>query len=281
MFGSILDDIKYQIRQGDKWWAVIIICTAIFLLDTTIGIIYLIAPSTILPSTILKDYFSLPLQFSNAIYKPWSIITYGFLHANFFHLFFNMLMLFWFGQIYTLYMGYRHSYRVLLGGVVFGGIAALLVYTFVPYFSRQTAYLVGASAAVEAVVFAATALNPEHEMRLLLFGRVKLKYIAFATLILNYIGIAGSNAGGVIAHLGGALWGYFYIIQLRSGIDVFASLKNIFIPKPKMVVTHSSQQPIENKDETQLNIILDKISTSGYDSLTKTEKTFLEEYAKK
>lgn len=281
MFGSIIEDIKDQLKRGDKWWTIIIICTAIFLLDTTIGIIALIAPSNILPSTILKDYFALPLNFSTAIYKPWTIVTYGFLHANFFHLFFNMLMLFWFGQIYSLYMGYKHSYRVLLGGVVFGGLTALLVYTYIPYFARQASYLVGASAAVEAVVIAATALNPEHEMRLLLFGRVKIKYIAFVTLILNFVGIAGTNAGGVIAHLGGALWGYLYIIYLRSGLDVFAMLKNTFSSKPKMIISHNSQRPSENKDEAQLNIILDKISTSGYDSLTKNEKTFLEKYAKK
>jgi hypothetical protein len=118
-------------------------------------------------------------------------------------------------------------------------------------------------------------------MRLLLFGRVKIKYIAFVTLILNFVGIAGTNAGGVIAHLGGALWGYLYIIYLRSGLDVFAMLKNTFSSKPKMIISHNSQRPSENKDEAQLNIILDKISTSGYDSLTKNEKTFLEKYAKK
>jgi hypothetical protein len=149
--------------------------------------------------------------------------------------------------------------------------------------------LVGASGGVEAIVFAVTAINPEHEINLLLFGRVKLKYIALFSLLLNYLGIAGGNSAGVIAHLGGAVFGYFYMRQIQEGRDLLAfsaAFKKLFQRKPKMKVVRVNMQerkreePHAPTDKTQerLDAILDKIGQSGYDSLSKEEKDFLFQY---
>lgn len=286
MFGSVEDDIRNKIEQRDTLWIFIFLCVAFYIVAQTIHLFSLAFDSLNLYS-LFNSYLALPLNTSFFL-KPWTIVTYLFLHASFFHVFMNMLMLYWFGSIYQLYIGNKYFTKVFLGGGVSGGLFSLLAYIFIPFLSKYPTVLVGASAGVEAIIFAATALNPEHEIRLLIFGRVKLKYIAFFSLLLNYLSIAGSNSGGVIAHLGGAFFGYLYMTQIQKGRDLFSFtnyISGFFNPSRKMKVTYrnTSQNTVQilKTDDTQekVDAILDKISKSGYDSLSKQEKDFLFKYS--
>jgi membrane associated rhomboid family serine protease len=288
MFDSVVEDLKYKFMQRDSLWIIIILCLSIFVIDQTfhlIGLIFSIESFSVL----LKKYFALPLSIEFA-YKPWTLFSYIFLHAGLFHVGVNMLMLFWFGMIYQLYLGNKYFTKVFIGGGIAGGLLALIAYLSLPFLQKSSSLLVGASAGVEAIVFASTAINPEHEVRLLLFGRVKLKYIAFFSLLLNYLSIAGSNSGGVIAHLGGALFGYLYMKQLQSGTDIFSFLNfwsKIKNPSKKIKVSYRNDTQTlftpQKSDTSQekLDAILDKISQSGYDSLSKEEKEFLFHYSNK
>lgn len=289
MISSIWYDVKSKLKDGNPLWWLIIICLVVFFIDKTAGLIGLASGNAAI-SNFLKNSFGLPLYFSAFTYQPWTLVTYTFLHADLFHILINLYMLYWFGEIYGLYLGQKYLFKIMLGGTVVGGLVALLAYSFAPFLHNPLAVLVGASAAVEAVIFAATALNPEHEVRLFIFGRVQLKYIALFSLILNFVSIAGTNAGGVLAHLGGALWGYIFIKQIQNGVDllgVLDKIANLFKPKSKLKVSYKAeaapnfQAPAQSNTSKQLDDILDKINVSGYDSLTKTEKQFLFEYSNK
>jgi membrane associated rhomboid family serine protease len=288
MFDSVVQDLKYKFMQRDSLWIIIILCLSIFVIDQTFHLIDLIFSIESF-SVLLKKYFALPLSIEFA-YKPWTLFSYIFLHAGLFHVGVNMLMLFWFGMIYQLYLGNKYFTRVFIGGGIAGGLLALIAYLSLPFLQKSSSLLVGASAGVEAIVFASSAINPEHEVRLLLFGRVKLKYIALFSLLLNYLSIAGSNSGGVIAHLGGALFGYLYMKQLQRWTDIFSFLNfwsKIKNPSKKIKVSYRNDtEPLftPQKSDTnheKLDAILDKISQSGYDSLSKEEKDFLFHYSNK
>lgn len=290
MVGTFVEDIKDKFREGDFVWSIIVVCGVVFVLQHTISLIGLSIDNATL-TDIATPFFALPLSLTGFIHKPWTAFTNIFFHRGLGHIFSNLLMLFWFGQIYQLYLNNKYGWKIFIGGGVFGGLLALLAYQVVPFLKAgaDLSNLVGASGGIEAIVFAVTAINPEHEINLLLIGRVKLKYIALFSLLLNYLGIAGGNSAGVIAHLGGAAFGYFYMRQIQEGRDVLAFLaafKKLFQRKPKMKVVRVNMQerkreePHAPTDKTQerLDAILDKIGQSGYDSLSKEEKDFLFQY---
>lgn len=288
--GTFVEDIKDKFREGDFVWSIIVVCGVVFVLQHTVGLIGLSIDNAVL-TDITTPFFALSLSLSGFIHKPWTVFTNIFFHRGLGHIFSNLLMLFWFGQIYQLYLNNKYGWKIFIGGGVFGGLLALLAYQVIPFLKdvADLSNLVGASGGIEAIVFAVTAINPEHEINLLLIGRVKLKYIALFSLLLNYLGIAGGNSAGVIAHLGGAAFGYFYMRQIQEGRDLLAFthlFKSLFQRKTKMKVTHSNTQPKTNvtphvptdKTQERLDAILDKIGQSGYDSLSKEEKDFLFQY---
>lgn len=245
----------------------------------------------------INSYLAVPANIAQALQKPWTAITYMFLHNDFFHILFNMLWLYWFGNIFVQYL----SQRQLLGTYIFGGLAGALLYilafnTF-PVFeiARESAIALGASASVLAVVVAIAFYVPEYTIHLLLFGPVKIKYIAIFTIVIDVLMISSSNSGGHIAHLGGALWGFLWI-KMIPNLDptrIFEPLMKIFNPKSyrrtrkKFKVHHNrpltDEEFNKNKAEKQKRIdaILDKISRSGYDSLSKEEKELLFSNSKK
>jgi membrane associated rhomboid family serine protease len=233
---------------------------------------------------------------STFIIKPWTFITYFFTHYDFFHILSNMLGIYWFGLIFQDFVGSKKLISIYFLGGLFGGLAYLLAYNLIPYFSHNQALMVGASGGVFAVVVGAATLTPDTELNLLLFGRVKIKYLAVVYVFLSLLGTAGMNAGGSIAHLGGALMGYLYVIQLRRGTDLGKPIhqisdffKNLVSPKPKMKVTYRRDKAyvgksatgqkraenISNPDQEIIDAILDKISAQGYDKLTPEEKQLL------
>jgi energy-converting hydrogenase Eha subunit C len=213
-----------------------------------------------------------------------------FFHEEFLHILFNLLWLYWFGQLFLMFLSQRQLVGVYILGGISGAILFILAYNVVPIFTLESAGAIalGASASVLAIVIAVSTLRPNHTIYLLFLGPVKLKYLALVTILIDIISIPVSNAGGHIAHLGGALFGFLYIKALAKGWDLtypfswFEGLGKIsFKKKSKLKVDHRSANPDYDynyrKTQKQENIdkILDKISKSGYDSLTKEEKETL------
>lgn len=236
----------------------------------------------------LSDYLiiwlSLPADLSTLAYQPWTLGTYMFTHQGFFHLLFNMLWLYWLGMIFLDFLNKRQFIFVYLTGGLLGGILYLLAYNVIPAFlpNSSNSVLLGASASVSAIVFASATLLPDYSIRMLFFGNVKLKYLALVFIVLDVLAIAGLNAGGSIAHIGGALFGYLFIRQLQNGRDWSLIFRKNKKKKRRLRVVRNPDPKLSSFEEQELvpnqevvDLILDKISQSGYDSLSKTEKETL------
>ena len=236
----------------------------------------------------IDSFLAFPSNWRNFIFQPWSIITYNLVHAGIFHIFFNMLILYWFGKMLIDLMGDKRLLPILFTGGVFGAGLYMLAYNFFPLFNQAVlaSDLRGASAGVFAVVFAMITMSPDRKIQLFFVGAVQLKVIGLLLLGMNLIDTVSSNAGGAFAHLGGALFGYLYVKQLRVGRDLgqwYNYIWSIFVRstnRSKMKVVYKQTKTTTAKktytyDENKVNQILDKISKSGYSSLTDAEKDYL------
>jgi len=290
--GSIIGDIKYQFRYGNMVVKLIFVNLAVF---AFFGLFYLFsffAQSDSLYQLVLKE-FEAPASLHQLLRQPWSVFTYMFLHVAPLHVIFNMLWLYWFGDIFVLYLSDKKVLPLYIIGGLGGVIIYLLAYNLLPVFKADIpfAYLLGASASIMAIVFAAATLNPDHEISLILIGAVKIKYVAVFSLLLDIITIPYSNAGGYLAHVGGALTGYLFITGLRSGFDISAipgKFTGLFKRKPAVKVSYkntggnmTSSTTRSKGEQEKVDEILDKISRSGYDSLSKEERDILFNYSKK
>jgi membrane associated rhomboid family serine protease len=248
----------------------------------------------------IHQQFAIPARFGTFISHPWTLITYAFAHAGFYHILFNMFALYWFGRLFVEYLGSDKLIAVYFLGALFGAILYLLAFNTIPYFTDQSSTLsismVGASAAVDAIIVAAATLLPEYTFFLLLIGPVKIKYIAAVAVFLSFLGTVGGNAGGNIAHLGGAMIGFIYIKQLQAGVNwggwittLLDSFKGLFAAQPKVKVTYRKTEPkihqptskASKASQDEIDNILDKISDHGYESLSKEEKEKLFNASKK
>src|SRR5688572_24707877 len=213
-----------------------------------------------------------------------------FYHENLFHILFNMLWLFWMGKIFTEYLGNKKLFSTYILGGICGAILYIIAYNFFPLFSHSVnfSFALGASAGVLAITIATATLLPDYKIGILFLGPVALKYIALISVFLDLISVSGSNAGGHIAHLGGAIFGFIYIRQLKKGRDlakgfnrVIDKLASLLSRRSRMKVhygrTKHDEDFVSDKKAKQekTDEILDKISKSGYGSLTKEEKEFL------
>lgn len=238
--------------------------------------------------------FEMPSDFTRFISTPWSIITYMFMHQEIMHVLWNMLALYVFGKIFLSYYSTRHFIGVYLLGGIMGGLFFLLAYNVFPYFEESVlySYLIGASASVLAVVMAVAIRSPQHRVNMLFFGPVKLITIALATVILSMLLVTSDNAGGNIAHLGGAFAGWLFAYMLNKGyeitkpinvvVDFFTNLPKrrfSFSRKPKIRFEkggkRSSDYEYNAKKRAQaddIDTILDKVKHSGYSSLSEDEK---------
>ena len=244
-------------------------------------------------TTALYDWFVLPKNLFEVIVKPWSVFTYSFLHLGFLHLVFNMVTLYYVSKLFLTRFSTKLFLNTYLLGALIGGLLFLISYNLFPVFSNQFTYLVGASASVTAIlIFVCTSL-PQMEVTIFTF-RIKLWQIGVFFVLLDLIQIPNGNSGGHIAHLGGALFGYIYASQLKKGNDIakgFEQLMNTimswfsFKKKSSLKTVHktrsekrASGKTIHQKkriQQEQIDAILDKISKSGYESLSKEEKAFL------
>jgi len=292
-----IEDIKKQYKNGSALIKLIFVNVAVFLAVYIIGnVLYLF---NIGSSDVLFRYLSLPASFSEIIGQPWSFVTYMFLHKGLWHMTMNMLVLYFGSQIFGQFLNQKKLVLVYILGGLAGGLLYVLSFNLFPVFSEvmPSSMALGASASVMAILVAAATYVPNFVVRLMFIGEVKLKYIAMGYLVLDIISIQGNNSGGHIAHLGGALFGFMYIQQLKKGNDFTLGfsrfldyLKALFQPRKNMKVVYKKQgktktnQDYNNQkvnNQKRVDIILDKISKSGYDSLSKDEKAILFDASKK
>lgn len=239
------------------------------------------------------DWFSLSSNPADLLWKPWSIIGYAFLHGDFFHLFFNMIMLFFAGRLFLTFFTQKQLLGVYILSSVIAGVVYILGYAFLPLLAGRATFMVGASAAIMAILIATAAYAPYYNVRLMLIGNVKLWHIAILFIVLDLINVSVENSGGHLAHLAGAAFGFTYVKVLQNGTDLSKAVSvpidffsNLFKTRKQQPFTKVYRNNIPSAPKAagmrpksitqkQIDDILDKIGRSGYDSLTKEEKEFL------
>lgn len=229
----------------------------------------------------LLNYLMLPANIDHLLHKPWTIITYMFTHESFIHILFNMLWFYWFGKIFIEFLTSKQLLSTYIMGGIVGGLFYIFAFNIFPVFEMlaDSSYALGASAAVIAVVVAISFYVPDYKVNLLFFGLVKVKYIAIATIIIDFLSIASENSGGHIAHLGGALYGIGYAWLLRKPKIKINFRKTVKKDTRRMTDYEYNYQ--KKKEQEEIDRILDKIARQGYDSLTKKEKETLFKAGKK
>jgi membrane associated rhomboid family serine protease len=299
MYSSFWDNLKNAFnRRDNSLYKLIAINLIAFFVLLIARVVLTLSGFGALYKEGLK-WIMMPASLSTLAKQPWSIFTYFFLHEGLFHILFNLLFLYYFGLLVHQYLGSRKLTNLYLLGGVFGAGFYLLMYNIAPYFSGavDTSFMLGASAGVFAVVVGAATLAPQTTFVLFLLGPVKIVYIAAFYVLLSFANSIGENAGGEIAHLGGAMLGFGYIFLLRKGWDLGIPIQKVGLffenlgarraPKVSYRRTSSTKStgtnPVNKEALTQEEVdkILDKIADKGYDGLTKEEKRKLFDYSKK
>ena len=290
---SILNNLKHEFKQGTVLNKLIYINVGVFLLFSILGVFSFMFQFDLSP---ILNRLYLPAENSKLLIQPWAFITYMFLHNGFLHLLFNMVWLHFAGKIFLQYLSPKQLLSTYILGGISGGLLFIIAYNYIPALAiyTQNAQALGASAAVLAIVVAIATYTPNYSVRFPFIGIVKLKHIAIFSVALDVLSIPKGNAGGHIAHLGGALFGYLYIKQLQKGNDYsigvttwLNSLSNLFKPKSKLKTVHkrpkTDKQFNTEKSAQQkaVDLVLEKISKSGYESLSKEEKATLFSASKK
>ena len=275
-----------QFNQFSIVLKIIVLNTLIFLIVYLGSFFFKLSPANFV------SWFVLPTSFLEFIYQPWSFLTYAFLHAGFWHLFWNMYLLYWFGLYVLNLFTPKRFLTIYLLGAISGGFFYVLAFNLFPVFNEVNSSLMGASAAVLAIVIFIATYTPNAMVRIFTF-RIKLWQIGLTMVLLDLFQLPSSgNAGGLIAHMGGAAFGYFYASQLKKGNDIgiwfenlMDSILNLFksrkqkhfrkVHRTKQSVRKKTKPSPTNEHQIKIDRILDKIGKSGYDSLTKAEKDFL------
>ena len=290
---SIIEDIKKNFSSGNSLTKLIYINVGIFLL---VQLLYVFSFLFSLPFLTITDYLSLPANTSILAKKPWSIITYMFLHKGFMHLLFNMLWLYFGGKIFLSFFDNKKLTSTYVLGGISGAMLFIISFNLFPAFENAlpNAMALGASASVLAIIMAISTKSPNYIIRLFLIGNVKLKHIAVFSIALDILSIPQGNAGGHIAHLGGAFFGYLYVKQLNGGNDMASGfnkimdyLTSMLRSTPKLKKAYSRKKSDQDfrkekmQEQAKIDKILDKIAKSGYEGLTKQEKDILFKASKK
>ena len=294
----MLDFFKRPFKNGNSLMQLIYINVCVFLLVHISAIVLKLFNLEVLGW--VDNYMQLPSSWAGFLHKSWTLITYMFLHQRFWHIFFNMLVLFWFGQIFLQNFSKKQLIGLYLLGGIAGGLFYILCYSTLPFFADKAAILCGASAAVTAIIIAAAFAVPNMPLRLLFIGEIKLKYIAIGSVLLSVFGVAGDNAGGEIAHLGGALMGWLWYVLLKKNVDLARPFDKIITfvvdifdfdkrkerkKKPKVKFHYVKSDAEYNQERARNNAemdkILDKIRLDGYASLTEKEKKRLFDISEK
>ena len=280
---NLNQDIKEKLSRLNVFEKIIVANVLVFVLS-------FIANTLIQNGATLK-WLSLSKDISDLLSKPWTVLSYGFTHDSFIHLFFNMIVLYFFGRSFSNLFKQDLSLKVYVLGILSGGFAFVLVYNLFPSGILKTVGpLVGASAGVRAVIIFLCAYLPNKEVRFFTF-QFPLKYIGIALVVFDIPGLFSQNSGGSVAHLGGCVLGYFYAKQFQKGTDIgqfvdriIAYFSRVAVPLKTVHVHKKKKDSFAGKKkeefdrfthQKQIDLILDKISKSGYESLTQAEKDFL------
>lgn len=282
---SLSQDIKGKLARLNVLEKMIAVNVAIYIFGFILGLILNHQSGTSL------SWLELPSDFGTLILKPWAIVTYAFAHYDFFHILFNMLWLYIIGQWFLNMFSPKLALNVYFLGAICGGLLFMVGYNLFPSVLGLS-YLVGASASVRALLIFLCAYMPNREIRFFTIG-LKFWYFGAAIVAFDIIGVFGPNSGGNLAHLGGALLGYVYAKQLVKGHDIGKGFEKLmdtiagffkFSKKSPLKTVHKTKNKMggytkadfeEFNNQKKIDVILDKISKSGYDSLTAEEKEFL------
>ena len=296
--GNFISDLKQKFNKGNISLQFIYINVGIFVVFTLVSVFLTLFNWN---SFSWLQCLELPASLSKFGLQPWSLLTYTFLHAGVLHLLFNMLWLYWFGQLFLAFFSARHFRGVYLLGGIGGGLLYMLAYNVFPYFEPYIygSYLLGASASVLAIVVATAVREPEYQVNFMLIGTVRLKYVALFMVLTDLLFVTSGNGGGHIAHLGGALAGWWFAWSLRKGHDVTKWINQVLdwfsgglkfkrsAKKAKMKVDRGGRtadydyNARKKQQNDEIDRILDKLKKSGYASLTAEEKKRLFDASKR
>lgn len=293
---SIIKNLYSKFKYGDIVIRLLYLNIGVFLIISLCGLICTLF--NLLPVRWVS-YLMFPASVERFAYQPWSIFSYMFVHVDVFHVLFNMIWLYWFGRLFLDFFSSKHLCGLYILGGVMGALAYMLAYHVFPYFSNSVdvACVTGASASVLAIVVAVAVREPNYAINFMFIGRVRLKYIALFMIVFDVLFVTSDNAGGHIAHLGGALAGWLFASALAKGTDmtrwINAALDFRFVgrkpkvKKPKMKVHYGTGKKKENNEikknahTAEIDAILDKLRKSGYNNLTDDEKKKLFDLSKK
>lgn len=283
---ALKDQIRFRVQQmnsAEKLILLNIICFIFPLFLKTLFFLFAIPYGTFI------SFFELSSDWRTLFFRPWSIVTYSFIHSGFFHLFWNMYLLYFSSRLFLNLFSVKIFLNVYFLGVVVGAFTFLFSYALFPAFQNAAPSMIGASAGVMGIFVFISTYSPDQEIRIIFFN-LKLRYLAIGFVLMDIIQIPYGNAGGHLAHLGGAGLGFLYAQRLQNGIDIglpferfIAKMTDLFKKKPTLRTVHKKNISRKTKStmtsdtlhQKQIDSILDKISTSGYESLSQKEKDYL------
>ena len=294
---NFISDLKSRFHRGDINVQLIYINVGVFVVTTLVSVFLRLFN---IGDASWMNFMTLPASIPEFLKQPWSLLSYMFLHADPLHLLFNMLWLYWFGQLFLSFFSARHFRGLYLLGGICGGLFYMLALNVFPYFTPYIyiSTLLGASASVLAIVVATAVREPEYRVNFMFIGTVRLKYVALFMVVTDLLFVTSGNGGGHIAHLGGALAGWWFAWSLRKGKDVTKWINGVLdgcsgvwsklsSKKPKMKVSKGGRaadydyNARKKQQSEEIDRILDKLKKSGYGSLTTEEKKRLFDASKK
>ena len=284
---SFKDDVVKSFQEGSLLTKLIYVNVGVYVL---LALVQVIGKLFGLNITWMSWIFMLPSEWSAFLHHPWTLLTYMFSHTGFVHLICNVLMLYWFGQLFMTFFNQRDLVGVYVLGGLAGGLTYLLSFNLIPYYVQHGPnFLLGASASVMAIVVSTAVISPDYRVRIPLIGSVKIEWVAVATVLISLLSITSANAGGELAHLGGALAGYLFAKAYKKNKNIVGwinalldNLTNLLKKRPSMNVSYENPSSARETDEEynarkkqkndEIDRILDKIKQSGYDSLSSDER---------
>lgn len=296
MAAEIIDKLKHRYKHGSVLIRFIYINLAFFVI---IKVVSLFTTLFNIYSFDLITLLGVPSGLNMLLKRVWTLFTYMFVHEQIFHILFNMLWLYWFGKIFLQYFTGRVFGSLYVLGGLGGALLYIIAFNYIPYFaSMERSWMIGASASVMAIVMATAFYRPEVRLNLLFIGSIKIVYIAIAAFIIDFLSLGnGVNEGGHVAHIGGALIGYLFAMQYKNGkditawvgklIDWFVNLTKPRKKKSKMKVQYKRNETDmeynerKKNEQADIDTILDKLKTSGYNGLSSEEKRKLFDASKK
>ncbi|MBL7885995.1 MAG: rhomboid family intramembrane serine protease [Flavobacterium sp.] len=287
---SVLEDLKLQYKMGSISIRLVFWNVTLFVVPEVVFAVLKLFNIKIQ----YLNFVSVSSSINDLMWKPWSMVSYSFFHSGIMHLLFNMLMLYYVGRLFITFFTQKQLLGVYLLGAIFSSSVFIVSYAFLPALTTISTQMIGASGSVMAILFATTSYQPYMEVHLFGVFKMRLWHIAFILVFFDLIQLPLENTGGHLAHIGGAVFGYIYIFLLKRGTDLTSGInsffdfmvtifskkqgtkfKKVYVNPKKPAVKRESKIVTKDKTQQQIDEILDKISKSGYDSLTKDEKEFL------